>query len=234
MATDFRAMIPTLSYRNHAFIGGKYVPAASGETFDCVSPIDGRVLTKVAACDVEDVNRAVAAARAVFEKGSWSACHPGKRKKVMLKFADLINKHKDELALLETLDMGKPISSSAGGDIPGSIQAIQWYAEAADKVYDEIAPYRPDSVSLITREPIGVVAAVVPWNYPLLMASWKLGPASPPATPSSSSPPNSRPLRHSASPNSPWKRAFPKACCRCCPASAKPQDRRWAATWTWT
>jgi acyl-CoA reductase-like NAD-dependent aldehyde dehydrogenase len=177
MATDFRSLIPTLSYRNQAFIGGKYVPAASGETFDCISPIDGRVLTKVAACDVEDVNRAVAAARAVFEKGSWSACHPAKRKKVMLKFADLMQKHKDELALLETLDMGKPISSSVGGDIPGSIQAIQWYAEAADKVYDEIAPYRPDSVSLITREPIGVVAAVVPWNYPLLMASWKLGPA---------------------------------------------------------
>ena len=88
--------------------------AASGKTFDCVSPIDGKLLTKVAACDAEDVNRAVAAARAVFEKGSWSACHPAKRKKVMLKFAELMQKHKDELALLETLDMGKPISVSAG------------------------------------------------------------------------------------------------------------------------
>ena len=177
MPTDYRAMIPTLTYRNQAFINGKYVAAASGKTFDCVSPIDGKLLTKVAACDAEDVNRAVAAARAVFEKGSWSACHPAKRKKVMLKFAELMQKHKDELALLETLDMGKPIASSAGGDIPGAIQAIQWYAEASDKVYDEVAPYRPDSVSLITREPIGVVAAVVPWNYPLMMASWKLGPA---------------------------------------------------------
>ena len=90
MPTDYRAMIPTLSFRNQAFINGKYVAAASGKTFDCVSPIDGRVLTKVAECDVEDVNRAVAAARAVFEKGSWSACHPGKRKKVMLKFAELM------------------------------------------------------------------------------------------------------------------------------------------------
>lgn len=175
--TDFRAMIPTLSFRNQAFIGGKHVAAASGKTFDCVSPIDGRVLTQVAECDAEDVNRAVASARAVFEKGSWSTCHPQKRKRAMLKFADLMAKHRDELALLETLDMGKPISSSAGGDIPGSIQAIQWYAEAADKQYDEVAPYRPDSVALITREPIGVVAAVVPWNYPLMMASWKLGPA---------------------------------------------------------
>jgi acyl-CoA reductase-like NAD-dependent aldehyde dehydrogenase len=177
MPFDHRALIPTLAYRNQAFINGKYVPAASGKTFDCVSPIDGKVLTQVAECDAEDANRAVAAARAVFEKGSWSACHPAKRKKVLLKFAELMAKHKDELALLETLDMGKPISASAGGDIPGSIQAIQWYAEAADKVYDEVAPYRPDSVSLITREPIGVVAAVVPWNYPLMMASWKLGPA---------------------------------------------------------
>jgi len=176
-APDYRAMIPSLSFRNLAFINGKPVAAASGKSFDCVSPIDGRVLTRLAECDAEDVNRAVAAARAVFEKGSWSACHPAKRKKVLLKFADLLSKHKDELALLETLDVGKPISVSAGGDIPGAIQAIQWYAEAADKQYDEVAPYRPDSVALITREPIGVVACVVPWNYPLMMASWKLGPA---------------------------------------------------------
>ena len=176
-APDYRAMIATLSYRNQAFINGQHVAAASGKTFDCISPIDGRVLTKVAECDFEDVNHAVTAARAVFEKGSWSACHPAKRKKVLLKFAELLQRHKDELALLETLDVGKPISVSAGGDVPGAIQAIQWYAEAADKQYDEVAPYRPDSVALLTREPIGVVACVVPWNYPLMMASWKLGPA---------------------------------------------------------
>jgi acyl-CoA reductase-like NAD-dependent aldehyde dehydrogenase len=176
-APDYRAMIPGLSFRNQAFIGGRHVAAASGKTFDCLSPIDGRVLTKVAACDGEDVNRAVAAARAAFEKGSWSACHPARRKKVMLKFAELLDKHRAELALLETLDVGKPISAAAGGDIPGAIQCLQWYAEAADKQYDEVAPYRPDSVALITREPIGVVACVVPWNYPLMMASWKLGPA---------------------------------------------------------
>ncbi len=175
--TDYRAKAQALSYRNMAFINGKHVAAASGKTFDCISPIDGKLLTHVASCDVEDVNRAVAAARTVFEKGSWSAIHPAKRKKIMLKFADLLQKNLEELALLETLDMGKPISVSLSGDIPGSIQCIQWYAEAADKQYDEMAPYRPDSVSLITREPIGVVACVVPWNYPLLMASWKLGPA---------------------------------------------------------
>lgn len=175
--TDYRKTAQSLSFRNRAFINGKHVDAASGKTFDCISPIDGKVLTKVAACDVEDVNLAVQAARASFEKGSWARLHPAKRKKTMLKFAELIQKHLEELALLETLDMGKPISMSLSGDIPGAIQCLQWYAEAADKQYDEMAPVRPDSVSLITREAIGVVGCVVPWNYPLLMASWKLGPA---------------------------------------------------------
>ena len=174
---DYHAMAKALSFRNLAFINGKHVPAASGKTFDCISPVDGRVLTQVAACDGEDVNRAVAAARAAFESGRWSGLHPAKRKRVLLRFAELLQQHKKELALLETLDVGKPISVSLGGDIAGSINAIQWYAEAADKQYDEIAPYRPDSISLITREPIGVVACIVPWNYPLMMASWKLGPA---------------------------------------------------------
>ncbi len=174
---DYHARANALSFRNLAFINGKHVPAASGKTFDCISPVDGRLLTQVAACDEEDVNRAVAAARAAFESGRWSGLHPAKRKRVLLRFAELMQQHKEELALLETLDVGKPISVSLGGDIAGSINAIQWYAEAADKQYDEIAPYRPDSISLITREPIGVVACIVPWNYPLMMASWKLGPA---------------------------------------------------------
>jgi acyl-CoA reductase-like NAD-dependent aldehyde dehydrogenase len=174
---DYRKLASDLSFRNKAFIDGRHMDAVSGRTFDCVSPIDGKVLTQVAACDVEDVNCAVIAARTVFEKGSWANLHPAKRKRTMLKFAELIQKNLEELALLETLDMGKPISVSLSGDIPGAVQCLQWYAEAADKQYDEMAPVRPDSVSLITREPIGVVACVVPWNYPLLMASWKLGPA---------------------------------------------------------
>ncbi len=174
---DYRKLASALSFRNKAFINGHHVDSVTGKTFDCVSPIDGKVLTQVSSCDVEDVNLAVIAARAVFEKGSWANLHPAKRKRVMLMFAELIKKNRDELALLETLDMGKPISVSLGGDIPGAVQCLQWYAEAADKQYDEMAPVRPDSVSLITREPIGVVACVVPWNYPLLMASWKLGPA---------------------------------------------------------
>ncbi|MBM3490434.1 MAG: aldehyde dehydrogenase [Alphaproteobacteria bacterium] len=174
---DYRKQAGGLSYRNQAFIAGRYVPAASGKTFDCVSPIDGKVLTAVAACEAEDVDRAVAAARAAFEKGAWANAAPARRKQVLRRFAELILKHKDELALLETLDMGKPIRYSASVDIPGAANAIAWYAEAIDKLYDEIAPTDPSALALITREPVGVVAAVVPWNFPLLMASWKLGPA---------------------------------------------------------
>ena len=116
-AEDYRSQLPSLSYRNQAFINGKFAAAASGKTFDCISPIDGKVLTKVAECDKEDVDRAVKAARAAFEKGVWSAVAPAYRKKIMLKWVALIEKHKEELALLETLDMGKPIANSAGGDL---------------------------------------------------------------------------------------------------------------------
>src|SRR3990170_2171572 len=166
-----------LAYRNQAFIDGKYVAAASGETFDCINPATGKVLTRVAACDNEDVDRAVRAARAAFEKGVWSRRSGAERKKALLKLADLMDKHGAELALLEPLDMGKPIRDSSKIDIPLSAACIRWYAEAIDKVYDEIAPTGPEAISLIRREPLGVVGAVVPWNFPLLMASWKIGPA---------------------------------------------------------
>ncbi|GAB4372240.1 MAG: aldehyde dehydrogenase [Kiloniellaceae bacterium] len=166
-----------LDYRNQAFIGGKFVDAASGKRFDCTSPIDGKVLTQVAACDKEDVDRAVKTARAAFEDGRWSRLAPAKRKKVLLRWADLLEKHATELALLETLDMGKPIGDSARIDIPAVINCIRWNAEAVDKIYDEVAPTGDDAVAMLVREPMGVIAAVVPWNFPLLMAAWKMGPA---------------------------------------------------------
>ncbi|MEO3430549.1 aldehyde dehydrogenase [Pelagibius sp. CAU 1746] len=166
-----------LAYRNQCFIDGRFANAASGKTFDCVSPIDGKVLTQVAAGDREDVDRAVKAARAAFEDGRWSRLAPARRKKVMLRWAGLLEQHATELALLETLDMGKPIGDSSRIDIPAVINCIRWYAEAADKVYDEIAPTGDDAVAMLVREPLGVIGAVVPWNFPLLMAAWKLGPA---------------------------------------------------------
>jgi 4-guanidinobutyraldehyde dehydrogenase/NAD-dependent aldehyde dehydrogenase len=174
---DWRARARALEINGNAFIDGHYQAAASGATFDCVSPIDGRVLAAVASTDTPDVDRAVAAARRAFEAGVWSRQAPRERKRVLLRFAQLIESHAEELALLETLDMGKPIADSLAVDIPATVRCLTWYAEAIDKLYDEVAPTGPDALALITREPVGVVGAIVPWNFPLIMAAWKIGPA---------------------------------------------------------
>ncbi len=166
-----------LKIDGRAFINGERVNIRSGATFECLSPIDGRKLADVARCGAADVDVAVATARAAFEDRRWAGKSPTQRKNVMLKFADLLVKHGDELALLETLDMGKPIKYSLSVDVPATARCIRWYAEAIDKVYDEIAPTDDATLALITREPVGVVAAIVPWNYPMIMASWKIAPA---------------------------------------------------------
>jgi acyl-CoA reductase-like NAD-dependent aldehyde dehydrogenase len=166
-----------LDIRSQAFVDGAYVDAVSGETFDCVSPITGEVVAQVAAADSADVDRAVAGARSAFESGAWSRLAPKKRKRVLQKLAGLMSEHAEELALLETIDMGKPIRDATNVDVPLATECIAWYGEAIDKVYDEIAPTGPDAHVSIVREPLGVVGAVVPWNFPLLMSSWKLGPA---------------------------------------------------------
>jgi gamma-glutamyl-gamma-aminobutyraldehyde dehydrogenase/4-guanidinobutyraldehyde dehydrogenase/NAD-dependent aldehyde dehydrogenase len=163
--------------RAEAFIDGVYVPAADGETFACVNPATGETLADVAACDAADVDRAVRGARAAFASGVWSRSAPKHRKRVLRRLAELIDEHREELALLETLDTGKPIRDSRAVDIPLAAECIAYYGEAVDKVYDEVAPTDPSSVVMIVREPVGVVGAVVPWNFPLLMASWKVGPA---------------------------------------------------------
>lgn len=164
-------------FTGKSLIGGKLVDAQSGKTFSTINPATGKVLTEVASLDAADVDAAVRSARAAFEAGVWSRRPPAERKKVLQRFAELMRQHAEELALLETLDMGKPISDALSVDVPGSANTIAWYAEAIDKIYDEIAPTADSVLAMITREPLGVVAAVVPWNFPLLMASWKLGPA---------------------------------------------------------
>jgi acyl-CoA reductase-like NAD-dependent aldehyde dehydrogenase len=174
---SWRQRAGELKFRTQAFINGRYVDAVSGATFDRVSPVDGRMLAKVAATDAADVDTAVAAARAAFNKGRWSQMAPARRKRVLLKLAELILKHRDELALTETLDMGKPITDSLESDVPAAARCMSWFAETIDKVYGEIAPTANDSLALVTREPVGVVGAIVPWNFPLLMATWKLAPA---------------------------------------------------------
>ncbi|RMS10572.1 Aldehyde dehydrogenase [Pseudomonas coronafaciens pv. coronafaciens] len=174
---DWEQRAQNLKIEGRAFIQGEYTAAASGETFDCISPVDGRLLAKVASCDAADAQRAVDSARSAFESGVWSRLAPARRKAVMIRFAGLLEQNAEELALLETLDMGKPISDSLGVDIPGGARALSWSGEAIDKLYDEVAATPHDQLGLVTREPVGVVAAIVPWNFPLMMACWKLGPA---------------------------------------------------------
>ena len=169
--------IDSLSIPRQAFINGKFIDSLSGETFPCLSPVHGKLLANVAACDKADVDVAVKAARAAFNRGTWRRMNPFAKKAVLLKLADLMHRDANELALLETLDTGKPISDTLGVDIPSAIQSIQWYAETIDKTYDELAPAREGSLAMITREPIGVVGAVIPWNYPLIITAWKIGPA---------------------------------------------------------
>ncbi len=166
-----------VTIRSEAFINGRYRPSISGETLACITPIDGSEIGRISACDGRDVDLAVAAARASFETGHWRKMGPREKRKILLAFADKIEANAGELALLETLDMGKPISHTKGVDIPLVVQAIRYYAEAIDKVNDELGPSPHNAVSMIVREPVGVVGAVTPWNFPLLMASWKFAPA---------------------------------------------------------
>jgi 4-guanidinobutyraldehyde dehydrogenase/NAD-dependent aldehyde dehydrogenase len=159
-----------------ALINGALVPSRAGQSFDCISPIDGRKLASVAACDREDVDLAVAAARASFERRDWADQAPSARKRVLLRFAECVETATEELALLETLDVGKPIRDSLSVDVPATVRCLRWYAEAIDKRYDEVAPTGSETLALITREPVGVVGAIVPWNFPMLMAAWKIAP----------------------------------------------------------
>lgn len=174
---DWHQKAKALRFRTGAFIDGDFVEARSGRSFQSVSPVDGRVLTDIACCGAEDVDIAVAAARRAFEDGRWRGQAPADRKAVLCRLADLIRAHRDELALLETLDMGKPIADSTSIDVRATANCFDWYGEAIDKIYDEIAPTAPGTVAMVTREPLGVVAAVVPWNFPMVMAAWKVAPA---------------------------------------------------------
>jgi 4-guanidinobutyraldehyde dehydrogenase/NAD-dependent aldehyde dehydrogenase len=160
-----------------AFVDGRYVDAQAGGTLPCVFPGNGRTIGHVAACETADVDAAVGSARKAFESGAWSRMAPQDRRKVLLKLSELILHNRDELATLETLNVGKPLVNAKTGDIPSAAACIGWFGEAIDKIYGEVGPTPHDLTAVITREPLGVVAAVVPWNYPLSMAAWKLGPA---------------------------------------------------------
>jgi gamma-glutamyl-gamma-aminobutyraldehyde dehydrogenase len=174
---DWHAKAAALTPRRGAFIGGRFVEAEGGATFDSLNPATGEVLARVAACGEADVDRAVRAARAAFEGGGWSRAAPGERKTVLLRLADLIRANAEELALLDSLDMGKPVADAMAVDVPGAAAIWQWTAEAIDKLQGEVAPTGRGDLALVRRVPVGVVGAVVPWNFPLDMATWKCAPA---------------------------------------------------------
>ncbi len=163
--------------QTRAYIDGGFVEASDGATFDNLAPATGAILNKVAACSAEDVDTAVAAARRAFDAGSWSRIAPAERKAVLLRFADLIEQHASELAQIDSIDAGKPISDCNDLDIPDVVLTIRWYAEAIDKVFGKVSPTGADNVGFIVREPAGVVGIVVPWNFPSNTLSWKIGPA---------------------------------------------------------
>ncbi|TFC01597.1 aldehyde dehydrogenase family protein [Cryobacterium adonitolivorans] len=159
------------------FIDGEFRPAHDGATFDTLSPRDGRLIAAVSSAGAVDVDIAVRAAARAFESGVWSRANRRDRQKVLLRLADLMLENLEELALLEALDSGHPIGDALRVDVPNAARTVRWYAEAIDKVYDEVAPTPRNALALVTREALGVVGAVVPWNYPLIITAWKIAPA---------------------------------------------------------
>ncbi|WP_127557884.1 aldehyde dehydrogenase [Nioella ostreopsis] len=174
---EYKALAAEMDFPNAAYIDGAYRPAISGKTFATVNPATGETLTDVAACGVEDVDFAVAKAREAFDDGRWSRMHPADRKGILIRFAKLLTRNARELAVMESLDSGKPIYDCETVDIPETINCIKWHAEAIDKIYDQVSPASDDHIAMVVREPIGVVGLVLPWNFPLLMLAWKIGPA---------------------------------------------------------
>jgi acyl-CoA reductase-like NAD-dependent aldehyde dehydrogenase len=174
---EWQAKATAIDPRNDALIEGEWTEADSGDRFPAINPSNGSVITTVAAGDVADIDRAVASGRTAFEDGRWAHLSPRERGQTLIRLAELIDAHGEELQLLETLDVGKPVRYSRRVDVQQAISTYSWYGEAADKLYDEIAPTGQDALGLITREPIGVVGAVTPWNFPLMINAWKLAPA---------------------------------------------------------
>ncbi|CAB3787996.1 NADP/NAD-dependent aldehyde dehydrogenase PuuC [Paraburkholderia caffeinitolerans] len=176
-AAEYAALAARLQFPNQAFIDGAFQPSSSGATFQTTNPATDAVLADIAACNAADVDLAVAKAKAAFKDGRWRNLPPSQRKTILLRFADLLEQHAHELATMESLDSGKPIRECQNTDVPETIHTIRWHAELIDKIYDSTAPSGAGALSLVVREPIGVVGLVLPWNFPLLMLAWKIGPS---------------------------------------------------------
>lgn len=173
---EWEALASSLHIDTGLFIDGAFVPALSGASFDCVSPRDGQVIAVMAQGQGADIDRAVASCQQAWRDGRWARLAPRERMAVLLKWADLIEARGPELALMESLDMGKPVSDMLNIDLPEVLKTIRYFAECIDKIEGAVTATDASAMHLITHEPLGVVGAITPWNYPMLMAVWKLAP----------------------------------------------------------
>ena len=175
---DFwQAKAGALKFRTQHFIDGSYVASADGRTFPTINPATGAAITEVARGGEAEIDRAVAAARKAFKSGSWSRLDPRARMAVLEKFSALVEAHAEEFAVLDSLDMGKPVMDMMNIDIPGSVMSLKFFSETIDKIEGAVTSTTASALHYILRQPLGVVGLIVPWNYPLMMAAWKLGPA---------------------------------------------------------
>ena len=174
---EYQAIAADLNLPCNAFIDGKYQPAKSKKTFASINPATGKTIANIAACDASDVDLAVSKSRQSFDDGRWSRQHPAERKRILIRLARLMQRNCHELAVMESIDSGKPVRDCASIDLQETIQCLIWHAEAVDKIYDQSAPVGEDAMALVVREPVGVVGCVLPWNFPMLMMAWKIAPA---------------------------------------------------------
>ncbi|MEP5092201.1 MAG: aldehyde dehydrogenase family protein, partial [Paracoccaceae bacterium] len=173
---EYRALADALDPPRAPFVDGKF-RAGKGPILTASNPATGDVICEISTCDVDDVNFAVVKAREAFDQGRWSKLDPSERKDVLIRLCKLMTRNRRELAVMESVESGKPIRDCEMIDLPETIDTIKWHAEAIDKIYDQVSPASDGAISMIVREPIGVVGAVLPWNFPLMMLAWKIGPA---------------------------------------------------------
>jgi gamma-glutamyl-gamma-aminobutyraldehyde dehydrogenase len=173
---EYKAIADQLSPPRTAFIDGKFAKG-SGDDFSTINPATGLEICKLTSCNSKDVDIAVTKARDAFDQGHWAKLHPSERKDMLIKLCKLITRNQTELAVMECIESGKPIRDCVEIDLPETINTIKWHAEAIDKIYDQTSPSGDDAIGIIVREPVGVVAAVLPWNFPMLMMAWKIAPA---------------------------------------------------------
>ncbi|MDH3538303.1 MAG: aldehyde dehydrogenase [Gammaproteobacteria bacterium] len=174
---EYQAIAQDLNLPGNAFVDGRFQAAKSKKTFASINPATGKTIAKIAACDAKDVDFAVKKAREAFDDGRWSRLHPAERKQVLIRLARLMKRNRHELAVMESIDSGKPVRDCETVDLPETIHCLTWHAEAVDKIYDQAAPVGDAALALVVREPIGVVGLVLPWNFPMLMMAWKIAPA---------------------------------------------------------